>query len=71
MSLRASSSRLPKGPVHKAAKRAISSTACRHSEKPILNRYSRNVTKTKDQGASQVRSDALPIHQCVKPFVFT
>lgn len=59
MSLRASSSRLPKGPVQKAAKRALSSST--RSEKPILNRYSRNVTKTKDQGASQVCSDALSI----------
>lgn len=36
-------------------KRAFSTNAARREEKPIMNRYSRTVTQTKDQGASQVR----------------
>lgn len=39
--------------AQKAARHAFSTSACMGEEKIIMNRYSRNITSTKDQGASQ------------------
>ena len=56
MSLRATSY-LPRSHVQRASRRLFTTTVPKCSEKPVLNRYSRNVTIPKDQGASQVRVD--------------
>ncbi|KAH8104920.1 dihydroxy-acid and 6-phosphogluconate dehydratase [Phellopilus nigrolimitatus] len=53
MPLPSCSTGLSKRAVQKAGRRSLSATACSHNEKPILNRYSRIVTRPKDQGASQ------------------
>ncbi|KAL5519798.1 hypothetical protein ACEPAG_1458 [Sanghuangporus baumii] len=53
MSLLSCSARLSKRAAQKASRRAFSSTKCSRNESPIMNRYSRTVTRPKDQGASQ------------------
>lgn len=39
--------------LRRSPRRLLSTSAVACSEKPILNRYSRTITKPKDQGASQ------------------
>ena len=39
--------------VSRSARRFFGSSACRSSDRPVVNRYSRTVTQPKTQGASQ------------------